>query len=45
MTSSRRKMLSLIAVPTVLALFAWVAPGQTEALPLILRSGEGGSWP
>ena len=31
MTSSRRKMLSLIAVLTVLALFAWVAPGQTEA--------------
>lgn len=31
MTSSRRKMFSLIAVLTVLALFAWVAPGQTEA--------------
>jgi hypothetical protein len=31
MMSSRRKMLSLIAVLTVLALFAWVAPGQTEA--------------
>jgi PKD repeat protein len=31
MMSSRRNMLSLIAVLTVLALFAWVSPGQTEA--------------